>query len=360
MQRPKIVVENPVETKRTSRRSLTVDRGDLEWAAGEGLISQPQADQLWDALSKRYAERPQFDLAHLFWYAGAVLVFIAMGWFGVRMGAEFGAPAVLFTSLAYAAAFLVGGAHFWFRQNLKVPGGLLVTLAVTMVPLAVGSFADSIGYSLTQYLTTDGFQFLLEGATIVSALLALRFFKFPFLTAPIAASLWLMSLTAVDYLFHGNGSFFGMWNQQLTVTMLFGIGMIVAGLFVDGNREGDYSFWLYLFGASAFWFSLSLMDSSSELGKGFYAIVNVGLMFASVLLSRRVFLLYGSLGVLYYLGHVAYVLAADSIWFPVALTVGGIGVIWAGVWYRKNQAAIENFVLSVVPASVRSRLPGRD
>ncbi len=359
MQRPKIVVENPVAAKSTSRRTLTVDKGDLEWAAGEGLISQPQAGQLWDALLTRHAERPQFDLAHLFWYAGAVLVLIAMSWFGVEMGTRYGAPAVLATSVVYSAAFLFAGARLWFNQNLKVPGGLLVTLAVTMVPVAIGSLAESLGYPLSAYLTNDGFQFLLEGVTIGSALLALRFFKFPFLTAPIAASLWLMSLTAVDYLFHGSGSFFGMWNEQLTVTMLFGIAISFIGLLVDGKREGDYSFWLYLFGVSAFWFSLSFLDAGTELGKGIYCAINVVLMFTSVLLSRRVFLVFGSLGVLYYLGHLASLLAG-SILFPFALTFFGIGVIWAGVSYRKNQAAIDGFILALVPAVLRDRLPGRD
>ncbi len=358
MQRPKVVVENAAAAK-SSRRYLTVDKNDLEWAAGEGLISQPQAGQLWDALLKRSSERPQFDLAHLFWYAGAVLVLIAMSWLGVEMGARYGAPAVLATSVAYSAAFLFGGARLWFGQNLKVPGGLLVTLAVTMVPVAVGSLAESLGYPLSTYLTNTGFQFLLEGVTVVSALVALRFFKFPFLTAPIAASLWLASLTAVDFLFNGQGTFFGMWNEQLTVTMLFGIAITFIGLLVDGKREGDYSFWLYLFGVSAFWFSLSFLDAGSELGKGIYCLINVGLMFTSVLLSRRVFLVYGSLGVLYYLGHVASLLSG-SVGFPIALTVLGIGVIWAGVMYRKNQSSIDGFILSLVPAALRDRLPGRD
>ncbi|MCC7531250.1 MAG: DUF2157 domain-containing protein [Candidatus Melainabacteria bacterium] len=359
MQRPKVVVENPVAAQGASRRTLTVDRNDLEWAAGEGLISQPQVGQLWDALLKRHAERPQFDLAHLFWYAGAVLVLIAMSWFGIEMGTRYGAPAVLATSVVYSAAFLAGGARLW-GQNLKVPGGLLVTLAVTMVPVAVGSLAESVGYPLSTYLSNTGFQFLLEGVTVASALLALRFFKFPFLTAPIAASLWLMSLTAVDYLFSGSGSFFGMWNEQLTVTMLFGIGITFVGLLVDGKREGDYSFWLYLFGVSAFWFSLSLLDSGSELGKAIYGLINVGLMFTSVLLSRRVFLVYGSFGVLYYVGHLFYTLFAGSMLFPLFLTLFGVSIIWAGVKYHKNQAAIDGFLLALVPAPLRDRLPGRD
>lgn len=360
MQRPKIVVENPVAANGSSRRSVTVNKGDLDWAAGEGLISQPQSDQLWAALQTRNAEHPQFDLAHLLWYAGAALVLIAMGWLGVRLGAEFGAPAVLGTSVAYSLAFLAGGSYFWFRQNLKVPGGLLVTLAVTMVPVAIGSFADSVGYPLTQYLSNDGFQLLLEGGTVAAALLALRFFKFPFLTAPIAASLWLMSLTAVDYFFHGSGSFFGLWNQQLNVTMLFGVGMVALALFNDGKREGDYSFWLYLFGVTAFWFSLSLHDNSNEFGKFVYFAINMAMMFTSVLLSRRIFLLYGSLGVLYYLGHWMFTLLSDSALFPFVLTAVGVGIIWIGNKYRKNAAAVDSFVLSLVPAALRNRLPGRD
>lgn len=359
MQNPKIVVENPVAAQNASRRTLTVDKADLEWAAGEGLISQNQIGQLWDALLKRHAERPQFDLAHLLWYAGAVLVLVAMGWFGAEMTAVYGSAAVLATAIGYCAAFLFGGHRLWHGQNLRVPGGLLVTLSVVMVPLATAALTDVLGYSFNTQVAASQFQFLLEGVTIGAALLALRYFKFPFLMAPLAASLWLMSLTAAESLFHG-GSFFGNWNQQLAVTLAFGAAMTVTGVAVDGKRTGDYSFWLYLFGVSAFWFSLTFLDSGSELGKFIYFLVNVGLMFTSVLLSRRVFLVYGSLGVLWYVSYLTYSLFAGSMLFPLALTAIGVGVIYAGIKYHKNRAAIDGLVLSLTPDWLRARLPGRD
>ncbi|MBC8000010.1 MAG: DUF2157 domain-containing protein [Leptolyngbya sp.] len=360
MQNPKIVVENPVAAQNASRRTLTVDKTDLEWAAGEGLISQNQISQLWDALLKRHSDRPQFDLAHLLYYAGAVLVLVAMGWFGAEMAAIYGAGAVLATSIGYGAAFLFGGQRLWYGQNLRVPGGLLVTLAVVMAPLATASLLDVLGYSVyNAQVVNNGKLFLLEGVTIAAALLALRFFKFPFLVAPIAAALWMMSLTAADSLFPG-ATFFGNWNQQLAVTLAFGVAMTATGLAVDGKRTGDYSFWLYLFGVSAFWFSLTFLDNGSELGKFVYFAINLGLMFASVLLARRVFLVYGSLGVLWYVSYLTYTLFAGSILFPLALTAIGVGVIFAGIKYHKNRAAIDGLVLSLTPDWLRARLPGRD
>jgi hypothetical protein len=49
-------------------------------------------------------------------------------------------------------------------------------------------------------------------------------------------------------------------------------------------------------------------------------------------LSRRVFAVFGGLGVAGYLGHLSYSVFSDSMLFPVALTAIGFAVIAAGVY----------------------------
>src|SRR5918997_6220290 len=70
---------------------MKVSRRDLEWAASEGVISGGQAEDLWRALEGREAGRPRFDLPHVAYYFGALVVISAMGWFMTLGWERFGA-----------------------------------------------------------------------------------------------------------------------------------------------------------------------------------------------------------------------------------------------------------------------------
>lgn len=345
---PKVVRE--VQSPNRSRKSLTITKADLDWASSQGAISSKQSDDVWNALQSRFANKPQFDLANLAWYFGALLVLVAMGWFMVELVDNFGAGGLLATSIAYTLGFIAFGSKLWFRDNLKVPGGLLFTLAVSMTPLTVASIMQLSNVNWD----SSSSMLALELSTVAAGALALRFVKFPFLTAPIYFSLWLVSITLLD-MFSGSHS---SWNSQLWMSAGFGAAILAVAFVTDRKTEEDYSFWGYLFGMVSLWFSLTLMDSGSELWKLAYCGLNVGFLFASVLLGRRVFALFGTLGVLVYLGHLSYTLFAGSLLFPLALSALGIGVIVLGIKYHRNRNRIEAYLRGLVPGSLRSRFPG--
>jgi|SRR5215216_1121735 len=60
---------------------MKLSRRDLEWVVSEGVISRGQAEALWRALEGRDPERPRYDLPHVAYYFGALVVISAMGWF---------------------------------------------------------------------------------------------------------------------------------------------------------------------------------------------------------------------------------------------------------------------------------------
>jgi hypothetical protein len=121
----------------------------------------------------------------------------------------------------------------------------------------------------------------------------------------------------------------------------------------------DYAFWLYLFGLLSFWFGMTLMGDGTEWEFFLYFVINLGLVLLSVLLQRRVFIVFGALGVFAYFSHLAYEIFRDSLLFPFALTVLGIGVIYLGVLYQRNRGAIEGWILGKVPMSFQQVLPRR-
>jgi CHASE2 domain-containing sensor protein len=102
---------------------------------------------------------------------------------------------------------------------------------------------------------------------------------------------------------------------------------------------------------------LTLVDSGSELGKALYCLINIGLMGIAVLLRRPVFMVFGALGVAAYLGYLSYEVFAESLLFPVVVTVIGLGVIWLGLVYQKRRERLSQAFRNGLPQWLRVALP---
>jgi hypothetical protein len=125
-------------------------------AVAAGIVTAEQAARLsafYGEAAPGIAAEPSdtpkpaiFDLAHVLWYAGALIVMGAMGLFSTLAFNQMGPGALIATALVYAAAFTAGGHYLWVAKNLRTPGGLLVTVAVAMPPLAVFGLQDWLGW----------------------------------------------------------------------------------------------------------------------------------------------------------------------------------------------------------------------
>lgn len=347
---------------------MNISRTDFDWAAEAGIISTEQAEALWKALEERTKNRPQFNLANVAYYFGALIVISGMTWFMGLAWEQFGGSGILLVSSIYALCFVLAGKTLWYKQNLRIPGGLLFTIAVCMTPLAIYGLqrmtgiwpGDDPGAYQNYHLWVKGSWLLMELGTILAGLVALKFVKFPFLTAPIAFSLWYMSMDLTPLLF---GEKYFTWEQRLWVSFWFGIAVLIVAYWVDWRTrrtQEDFAFWLYLFGLLSFWWGMTLMGGGNEWDKFVYCLINLGLVLLSVLLKRRVFIVFGAMGVFVYLSHLAYAVFEDSLLFPFALTVLGVGIIYLGVAYQRNREKFDRFILGLVPPSVRQLLPRED
>ena len=338
-----------------------ISREDLDWAASEKLLSPEQATLLWARLEARRSDRSNFGVANVAYYLGALIVMSALGWFMTLGWQKFGGGGIFLIAAAYAMAFLLAGYYLWFSQNLKIPG-LLFTLAVWMVPLAIYGLEELTGIwpqanpgAFRDYhIWVKGSWILMEIGTILAGSVALRFIRFPFLTFPIAFSLWYMSMDLTPLLLRKNEF---SWNERLWVSLLFGALILIISYVVDRRTREDYAFWGYLFGLLAFWGGLSLMRSSSEFNKFLYGLINLGLMLAAIFLDRRAFLVFGGFGVFGYLAHLCYEVFKDSMMFPFALSVWGLLIIFLGIKYRRNHEAIESAILNFLPDGLKNLRP---
>lgn len=341
---------------------MKISKEDLDSAVSDEIISAEQAQQLWRMLESRYEEHPRFDLPHVAYYFGALIVISAMGWFMTEAWEKFGGAGILIISIIYALCFILAGRTLWYQQGLKVPGGLLFTMAVGMTPLAIYGIKCLTGFWPQGYpgiyrdyhIWIKGSWFLMEVGTIAAAVIALKYIRFPFLTAPIAFSLWYMSMDLTPLLF-GKTDF--SWDERLWVSLLFGVVILLIAYLIARRTKEDYAFWLYLFGMLSFWGGLSLMKSDSELNKFLNCLINIGLMLISVLLQRRVFIVFGCFGVFGYIGYLAHRVFRNSLMFPFALSLIGIAVIYLGVKYQRNRDRLETALLQNIPDRLKRHLP---
>lgn len=342
---------------------MKIQKEDLRWIGETGIITPAQADQVWEALKTRRKDNPRMDIVHVAYYFGAFIIMSAMGWFMNDAWNRFGGGVLAAIAILYAAVFLVVGRRLWYGPGLRVPGGLLITLAVWMTPLAIFGVEKMLGWWPMEdpgsyrdyYHWIKGGWFGMEIGTILAGLIALRYIRFPFLTFPVAFALWFMSMDIAPLMMGGAAHV--TWDSRKLISMGFGFFMLVGAYTVDRRTREDFAFWGYLFGMLAFWGGLSLLESDSEWNRFLYALINLSFMLLAVLFQRNVFMVFGAIGVFSYIGHLAARVFADSLLFPLALCLLGGLIMAAGIYYRKHASTIESAMMRVIPLWIQRLLP---
>jgi hypothetical protein len=167
-----------------------------------------------------------------------------------------------------------------------------------------------------------------------------------------------MDLTPwVAYALKGSQDF--TWEMRDTVSMYFGLALIAVAWALDLKRwrAGDFAFWLHFTGVICFWGSLSLHDSDNGFLKFVYCLINVAMVVLSVFLGRRIYAVFGALGVSLYLGYLSSEVFMDSLMFPLALSAIGLGVIGLGIWYFRKQGVIAHWLTTSLPPEMQRLRP---
>lgn len=342
---------------------------DLRAATDAGIITQPQFDSLLTFLGSRSTALPatpgpKFDVVHVLWYTGALIVIGAMGLFSTLAFSTMGGWALTATALIYAALFMWAGHYLWTVKDLRTPGGLLIAVAVSMVPLAVYGVQDALGMwskfgkpgAVREfYVWVKGSWVPMEIAAATAAAVALRFYRFPFLVFIAAFALWFLSMDIVPWI---TGSKFGNWETSRKVSIAFGLAILAIAVAVNARQKsGDFAFWLYLFGVMTFWGGIMATSNGTALAKALYCAMNVGFLFLAVFLGRRVFAVFGTIGIAIYLGDLAQKVFKDSLLFPFALSLIGVGIIALGLYYHRHQSAISTWFDQRLPAPLKRLRP---
>ncbi len=87
--------------------------------------------------------------------------------------------------------------------------------------------------------------------------------------------------------------------------------------------------------------------------------LGVGLIATGGMIGRRVFAVFGGMGVAGYLGYLAWDLFRDSLVFPFVLSLIGLGIIWLGLLWQRHEARIQQLLQRYLPAAWRELLTQR-
>ncbi len=337
---------------------MRMTRATLDRAVQAGILDAGQSDALWSFLAESDAETPRFKPSHILYYLGGLIAIGAMTLFMTLGWEQFGSVGLLWISACYCVLAIALTEFFLQKKHLAIPAGITATLAICMVPLAtyaiqhlLGMWPDDGRYGYRDYHVYIDWRWIeMELITLAAGAVALWRYRLPFMVMPIAVTLWYMSMDLVPFLLGGDSyEFFSDTGKH--ISMYFGLVMTLLAFWIDMRtvQSKDFAFWLYIFGVLTFWGGLTSLDSDSEFNKFLYCCLNVLMIAVGAALSRRVFAVFGGLGVAFYLGHLSYSVFKDSLLFPVALTAIGFAVIGAGVWWQRHEDSIGRALRSLLP-----------
>jgi hypothetical protein len=354
---------------------LKLERDHLTRAAEAGVIAATQAQPLWEFLQQRApaarAHGPRFTFTNVLYYLGGMLAIGAMSVFMTLGWEAFGGWGVFFIALLYmGAAFKL--ANRFEAQGLMIPLGIMAALIVALVPLATWGVQHALGWWVDAphaqhyrqfHIFIDWRWTTLEFATLFAGALMLYRYKAPFLLMPVAVVLWYMSMDLVMLLLPPDVRPWSEseWLLRKWFSLCFGLIMVLVAFWVDlrSRFTRDYAFWLYLFGLLAFWGGLTALGSGQLAGKFVYLALNVGLILVGAVLVRRTFTVFGAIGVFIVLCDLSAHFFRASWLFPIALTLIGLGVIYAGIWWSRNEGTFAARLRAGLPADLRELLESR-
>lgn len=350
---------------------MKFDEKDLLLAQKEGIISADVFTKLIDFLSGLQKDKQpkqasatsseshtkvKFTLENFLYYFGAFVIIDTMGWYMANVYNTFGHAGMFVLSVIYFILFTVVGNFLW-KKNKTTPGGLLYVCAVSIIPLAVWSFENMTGLMPAKYDSYSGFHIwvrsgyiFMELATILGGCIFLKFRKFPLLTLPICYALWYLSMDIVPLCLGSVQA--PTWGMRNFSTVVFSLVMLGAAMKFDGKTKGDYSGWLYIFGSTMLWGAIISIiwqfNGFNEVNYLIFALFSLAYMFVSIIIKRKVFMVWGAIGFFAYLSHLAYAVFKDSPIFPLVLVIIGLAIIFAGIYYAKNCDTIEQKLRNLI------------
>jgi hypothetical protein len=361
---------------------MRLTKSDLDEAVGKGILENSVAEELWNFLTQSESGKPQarFNLSNLLWYTGSLIVIVAMGIFSSESFGRWGGDALFLTAITYAAAFTFAGKYFWNTRQIRILGGLLVTVAVSMAPLATFGVQHYLGWWTHGdpgpygdfFVWIRGSWVFMSVSAIIAGIFALKYFKFPFITFIIAFALWFLSMDITPWIIaewpepgaatsysHENWRELAKYRGMISV--IFGLVLLIFAWIIDLRTQVSFTFWLHftvalcIYGGIYMWISPENIQENTII-----CGISIFLLFLAIFLERRVYAVFGGLGLTHYLAYLSWKVFDDTLLFSFALSGIGILVMILGYWYFKNAQRIHLWIDRNLSPEIRRLRPSQE
>lgn len=329
-----------------------ITHSELRRAMERGVITREQFEALTGAAATSAGEAPpesleapeDFNAITIAYYVGAFVVLFGFGWFLIDRWRALGPGGVLGVTLFYALLFL-GTAYMLRKNGFAVAAAIATLLAVGMTPLVTWSLLKVTGtwppeagigceWQAPWAMHCRGKWIIVELATILASLIALRTVRYALLMKPIAVSLLVLT-------FHVSESLFGYTFQSTAAgwaVVAAASLILVMGYAVDvlNDTKQDYAFWLFLPGLVAAFIGMVMVWSYDKPLRHLLIVIAIVTMTVAVYMRRRTFLLFGAVWFVWYLGYVVFDVFRRVVALPILLATVGLVVILSAVWIQRT------------------------
>ena len=111
-------------------------------------------------------------------------------------------------------------------------------------------------------------------------------------------------------------------------------------------------------GAMTLWGAIT-SGAGGEFSKALYCAFNIVFIALGLFLDRRVYAVFGAIGLTIYLGHLAFDVFKDVLVFSFALSAIGLAIIFAGVFVERRRHAFGMLIDAYLPEVLRALRPPR-
>ncbi len=321
----------------------SIARNNLFLAAEKAGCTKAQAEEIWKILNHEGSLKTGFDLVHVIYYLGGLIIYCALAWL-IWEGDRLYGNTTLFSITSTAALISYGlGIYLWKIKRDEVLGGIGLFLSLALIPFVTYLFQDMLGWwsdhDFGRYKNFDdlfhGGWFLIEITTLVLTAITLRLTRFPFLGLILFSTLWLMSEDILPLCIRKLQLGIPKAHLEQISRVVFGCSLILWAFILDRKEKVNFAFWAYLFGALSFWEGMTFAYYKTEWGHLSYCLSSVSLFALGPILKQRVFILFGMTGIITYLGKLAWRHFSTSAAFPFILTFIGLAVIVIGLLFQQ-------------------------
>lgn len=304
-------------------QSIEITLSDIESAIKEKIITKEQWLYLWKHFAIGSNQKlPSSSYLNVLYYIGWSITFIALSYLLWISWTVYGNWIALFIVSFYIVITFLW-AEFLKRKWYWIPTMILVTIWIFLIPLVIDIIFEAFNYKNEQLL-----RFTQELWAFSWAIISFIRYKNPFLILPISFIVWFFCVDISEHFY----PYIDNLGKYVSIFLWLCL-IILSSIFLKDktNKGNDYWNWLAISGSFIFWVTSSILYYYSI----FYILINIWFLILWIMVSRNIFLFFGWVGLIWYIGYLLSIVFEGSLLFPVILIWVGLWMILTAIYYKK-------------------------